>query len=293
MRIPLLAACFTLLAAVPSAAQTLLLSTAQLADRLNDPNVVILHVGERAGYDAAHIPGARYADMRAELHTRADDLTLQMLTPELLRDRLAALGVSDSSHVVVYQAGGWFSPATRVMLTLQWAGLEQVSFLDGGLDAWVREKRAVTTDVPAPRMGTLSALKVKPVVADAAFVQANIGKPGFAIVDARTAAFYEGTQTGGSATAPHKTGHIAGAIGLPYTSVTTEDGLMKPAAELKALFAGAGVKPGDTVVAYCHIGQQATAVLFAARLAGHKVVLYDGSFEDWSRRNLPVESGRK
>jgi thiosulfate/3-mercaptopyruvate sulfurtransferase len=46
------------------------------------------------------------------------------------------------------------------------------------------------------------------------------------------------------------------------------------------------------VVAYCHIGQQATAVLFAARTLGHPVRLYDGSFEDWSRRTeLPVEGG--
>ena len=42
-------------------------------------------------------------------------------------------------------------------------------------------------------------------------------------------------------------------------------------------FHGGGVKPGDTVVAYCHIGQQATAVIFAARTLGIKALLYDGS----------------
>ncbi len=44
------------------------------------------------------------------------------------------------------------------------------------------------------------------------------------------------------------------------------------------------MKPGDTVITYCHIGQQATATLFAARLLGYDVKLYDGSFEDWSKR---------
>jgi thiosulfate/3-mercaptopyruvate sulfurtransferase len=49
------------------------------------------------------------------------------------------------------------------------------------------------------------------------------------------------------------------------------------------------VKPGDTVIAYCHIGQQATAAIFAARTLGHPVLLYDGSFEDWSKRaDAPV-----
>lgn len=277
------------LLAAPSAAaaQSLLMSTAQLADRLQDPKLVVLHVGEKAGYDAAHIPGARFAD-RNVLHTRDQDLTLQMLPPDVLGERLAALGISDDSTIVVYPAGGWFSPATRVMLTLQWAGFEHVSLLDGGLEAWVKENRPVTADVPTVTPGTLSALKVKPLVVDAAFVHASLGKAGIAVVDARTQNFYDGTQTGGSQTSPHKTGHIAGAVSLPFVTLTTEDGRMKPAGELRALFSAAGIKPGDTVVAYCHIGQQATAVIFAARLLGHKVALYDGSFEDWSRRNLPV-----
>jgi thiosulfate/3-mercaptopyruvate sulfurtransferase len=57
------------------------------------------------------------------------------------------------------------------------------------------------------------------------------------------------------------------------------------------MFSSAGVAPGDTVVGYCHIGQQATALLFAARVAGHPVLLYDGSFEDWSHHaDFPVEN---
>lgn len=280
---------FLLVAPLPTAgAEPLLVSTAQLAARLNDPKVVVLHVGEKAGYDTAHIPGARFADVRAALHTREGELTLQMLPPGLLRERLAALGISDDSHIVVYQADGWFSPATRLMLTLHHAGMNNVALLDGGLAAWVKENRPVTADVPSVRPGALAPLTLRPVVADAAFVQEHLGKTGFAVVDARTTAFYDGTQTGGNTAAPHKTGHIAGALSLPFTTLTTEEGLLKPVPDLKALFASAGVEPGDTVVAYCHIGQQATAVIFAARLLGHEVVLYDGSFEDWSKRGLPV-----
>ena len=51
------------------------------------------------------------------------------------------------------------------------------------------------------------------------------------------------------------------------------------------MFEKAGVKANDTVVGYCHIGQQATAMLFAARSLGHPVLLYDGSFQDWSRHD--------
>ncbi|MEX2271101.1 MAG: rhodanese-like domain-containing protein [Vicinamibacterales bacterium] len=292
--LPALAASVVLFLAVPAEAvgQSILVSTADLAGRLNDPKLVLLHVGEKAGYDAAHIAGARFADVRNSLHARTQELNLEMLPPDVLRERLAALGISDDLHIVVYHAGGPITLATRLILTLHWAGLDNVSLLDGGLDAWTREKRPVTTDVAAPGAGKLSPLKVRPVVADAEFVQTRLSKPGFAIVDARLPAFYDGTQVGGSQAARHKAGHIAGALSVPYTTLTTADGLLKSQAELRALFAAAGVKPDDTVVTYCHIGQQATAVLFAARLLGHKVVLYDGSFEDWSRRNLPANSTR-
>lgn len=277
----------TLGAAAQPSGESLLLTPAQLATRLQDPKTVVLHVGDRAGYDAAHIPGARFADLRA-LHTTENELTLQMLAPEQLRERLSALGISDDSRIVVYSGTPAIQSATRVMLTLHWAGFNDVSFLDGGLEAWKSEQRPVTTEVPAARAGTLSPLKIRPVVVDADYVKANIGKRGIAVVDARLPPFYAGTSVGGTQAAPHKAGHIDGAVSVPFISLTTEAGAMKPMTELRSIFAAAGVKPGDTVVAYCHIGQQATAVILGARLAGYKVLLYDGSFEDWSRRNLPV-----
>ena len=88
-----------------------------------------------------------------------------------------------------------------------------------------------------------------------------------------------------------RAGHVKGAHSVPFTSVTDTQLRVLPLAELKARFDAAGVAPGDTVIGYCHIGQQATAMLFAARLLGHPVKLYDGSFQDWSRgANNPVET---
>jgi thiosulfate/3-mercaptopyruvate sulfurtransferase len=104
-------------------------------------------------------------------------------------------------------------------------------------------------------------------------------------VDARPPAFYDGVREGQNG----KKGHIRGAGNVPYDGVAGEDGVFLSADELRAMFEKAGVKPGDTVVGYCFIGQYATAMLFAARTLGYDVRLYDGSFEDWARRDLPVE----
>ena len=270
----------------------LVISAAWLQQHASDANLVLLHVGNKATYDAGHIPGARYVDYTSTLtsNTNANGLTLEMLPADALHDRLAALGISDNSRVVVYESDDMWTPSTRVMLTLDYAGLSNVSWLDGGQKAWVAAGGRLTADVPQVQPGQLAALKLRPVVVDAEFVQAHLNTPGYAIVDSRATAFYDGSRTGGRSPNEHKTGHIAGAVNVPFDSFTQPDVMLKPASEIAATFTKAGVKPGDTVVTYCHIGQQATATLFAARTLGYKVMLYDGSFEDWSKRNLPVEN---
>jgi len=216
-------------------------------------------------------------------------LILEMPTAEQLRSQLAKLGVSDNSRIIVYSADGLYTPTTRVAFTLDYAGLgNRTVVMDGGLEAWVREGRPVT-DVSAPEQpGTLAALKLRSIVVDANYVHAHEKAAGISIVDARDAVFYDGQR---ARTGSGRPGHIPGAKSVPYTAVQDADGKLKPADQLIALFTKAGVQPGDTVVAYCHIGQQATATLFAARTLGHPVLLYDGSFTDWEKHpDLPVEN---
>lgn len=267
----------------------LLVTPAWLAAHLKDPDLVLLHVGDRAEYDRAHLPGARYVSMRdvsVSSTDRARGLTLELPSADSLRAQLQALGISDGSRVVVYYGGDWVSPATRVVFTLDHAGLgARTSLLDGGMAAWSAAGHPTTAEVPARRVGTLSPLRTRPLVVDAGYVKARVGAPGSRVIDARAAVFYDGVEGDG------RRGHVAGARSLPFTQVTDDRLRLRSAEELTALFRAAGVGPRDTVVAYCHIGQQATAVLFAARTLGHPVRLFDGSFQEWNRRaELPVEN---
>jgi len=176
------------------------------------------------------------------------------------------------------------------LFTLQSAGLgAHADLLDGGMPKWRREGRALTdqpTVVTPP--GTLASFNFQPTIVDVAFVRAHARQPGYVLIDARAAIYYDGLEESGADGHPRR-GHIPGAHNLPFTGITNDDLTLKNPAELLALFRNAGVMPGDRVIAYCHIGQQATAVLFAARAVGIDAVLYDGSFEDWTMRNLPVE----
>jgi thiosulfate/3-mercaptopyruvate sulfurtransferase len=280
-------------AAAAGPRDTLLVSTSWLAEHLKDGNLVLLHVGDKGEYDTRHIPGARYVSLRdlSQPPVAEGSLTLEMLPAETLRDRLQGLGISDDSRVVVYYGKDWISPSTRVIFTLDYAGLDRVALLDGGMDAWTSEGHPVTDVAPEPKVGSLKPLTVRSTIVDAQFVGSHLGTPGFVVVDARDPEFYQGTKSGGGPQRPHKTGHIAGAVSVPFSSIVGDDLKIKNGGELTAAFEKAGVKPGDTVITYCHIGQQATATLFGARLLGHKVLLYDGSFEDWSRRDGKVETG--
>jgi thiosulfate/3-mercaptopyruvate sulfurtransferase len=186
----------------------------------------------------------------------------------------------------------WVTPTARVFLTLDYLGLgERTSILDGGLPAWVAEKRPVTTEEDIVKMGSLSAQPNKQMVVDAAWVNSNLNKPGVMILDARAPKFYTGEDPGRMP----RGGHIPGAKSIPFSSLVDDSSnKFKSPETLRALFNTAGVKQGDSVTTYCHIGQQASLLYFVARYLGYDAHLYDGSFEDWSRRSeLPVEKSEE
>lgn len=168
--------------AVPALAQreAMLVTPAWLAQHLQDANLVLLHVGDQPDYATAHIPGARFVTLPDVTTTPAGTppLSLEMSPPDTLRAQLSALGVSDNSHVVVYYAKDRVSATTRIAFTLRYAGLTNVSILDGGMGAWTKQGHEVTAVVPPARPGTLSAFTPKPLVVDAAFVQAHLAAPG-------------------------------------------------------------------------------------------------------------------
>ena len=276
-----------------------------LATQLKNPKLVLFHVGEKAEYEAGHIPGARFLelhDISSPMTRDTNALALEMLPADQLRQRLEQLGISDDSRIVVYFGNDWLSPSTRVLLTLQYAGLgARASLLDGGMPEWKKGNRPITTEVPpAPKPGKLTARPAQPIVVDADFVKSHIRTPGYAIVDARNTMFYDGPIQEASATSSmgHPMpkvvpGHVPGAVNIVFETVFDDTGHLLPETRLRELFTQAGVKPNDTVIGYCHVGQQATAMLFGAEALGYDVKLYDGSFQDWKKRDLPVESSRK
>jgi thiosulfate/3-mercaptopyruvate sulfurtransferase len=268
---------------------TMLVSAGWLAEHLQDRNLVILAVGSDTDFTAGHIPGAVALDYRSiQLPTGpSQPLNLQLPPVADLETVFSALGVSDDSRVVLYMSKDMITQTARVWLTLDAMGLgAQTSVLDGGLPAWQRDGRAITADIRHPAPAKLKACAAADVIVDVDYVNAHRGGAGVRVVDARLPQYYSGETPGRN----QRPGHIPGAVSIPFSSLVDEQGKLKPPAELERSFAGAGVRSGERVVSYCHIGQQASLVYFVARYLGYDARLYDGSFEDWSRHtDLPVE----
>jgi len=264
---------------------SMLVSTSWLAEHLKDPGLVIITVGPRPAYDAGHIPGARFVEMSA-IATSAPGATLEIPPVEKLKSAFEDLGISNGSRIVICFLANYVSPSTRVYFTLDYLGLgAQTSLLDGGYEAWRAEGKAVTAEAPQITRGSITAKPRPELIVDAAWVSTNTNKPKIAIVDARTPEFYSGANAGRMPRA----GHIPGSVNIPFNTLADASNKLKDSQTLQKLLSEAGVKQGDQIVSYCHIGQQATVVYFVAKYLGYDARLYDGSFEDWSKRSeLPV-----
>jgi thiosulfate/3-mercaptopyruvate sulfurtransferase len=271
-------------------AAPLLVDVNWLSSHLSDRDLVLLQVGPDTDYAAGHIPGARKIELEDVVlpmnHDDPKEMMLELPPPADLRAKFASYGISNDSRIIVYTATkGVFQSTTRVIFTLDYLGLgDRTSLLNGGMAAWNAAKKPVTTDVPTVTPGKLASGPTKNLVADAALVKAIGQHPNQKLIDARAPVFYKGMEP-----TYDKLGHIPGAVNIPYSEIL-DNSMMVDRPRVAKLFKDAGVRDGDTVVAYCHVGQQATAVIFAARLLGHPVMLYDGSFQDWAINSRgPVE----
>ena len=278
-------------AASGQSAAPMLVDAEWLSQHLTDRDLVILHVGDEAEYRRGHISGARLITeedlSRPHDHSNLKDMMLELPDASTLRARVSRFGISDTSRIVVYFGReGLVQSATRIIFTLDYLGLgARTSLLNGGLAAWKRAGKPVTGTVPPAARGSVSTPARENLVVDAAFVSSVPSRQGYKLIDARAPVFYKGIEP----TMNGKAGHIRGAIYISFTEVT-DTNMMFDRDRLTVLFERSGIKPGDTIVAYCHVGQQATAVMFAARMLGHQVMLYDGAFQDWAVNDRgPVE----
>lgn len=277
-----------------------LVSTDWLTAHLGDPQVRVvdtrwslLERGKgRTAYDEAHVPGAAFLDVDADLASpRGQGPGRHPLpTAERFAAAMSRAGVDAETHLVAYDFGDG-STAARVWWLLRHFGHERVSLLDGGWARWSAEGRS--TESGAPAIARTSAFVPRPRSGD--FVNAEEVErlrhdPGTLVIDSRLPERYEGRTEPIDPVA----GHVPLAVNRPYPRNVraADDPRFLPPESLRAQFAALGADRAERVIAYCGSGVNACQNLFALHVAGFTDgLLYEGSWSDWcSTGARPVET---
>ncbi len=283
---------------------TPLASTSWLAEHLDDPDLrildatVVLTPPAGAGdewsvasgqslHDAAHVPGAHYANLIDDLSEPEGRFTRP--SAERFTAAIERLGVGDGTRVVVYDRGGgvW---AARLWWLLRSFGFDDAAVLDGGWALWEAEGRPVTAS-PTPVAGPASftARERPSLFADRDDVLAVVNDGGACLVNALDREDFEATSTDRYP----RPGRIPGSLSVPAGRLTDPaTGRVLPVEELRAAFADVLARPGRKIT-YCGGGIAATADALALTLLGEEdVAVYDGSLAEWTADPaLPLEVG--
>jgi thiosulfate/3-mercaptopyruvate sulfurtransferase len=252
-----------------------------LRAHLSDPNVRVVALTPADEFAKAHIPGAAQIDWPDLNVTDTSDPSIARWQGEV-EQKLTALGITPDSTVVIYDDGTLYS--ARLWWVLNQLGHKDAHIFNGGLGAWTAAG-GQTESGPSTVEPAAEPYKGKPnpdAIAPLDEVKDKVDDSDYVLVDARTPEEY-------------RDGHIPGAVNVNFVenALPNNPKYWKPAAELRALYADAGISPDKTVIPYCSTGVRSAVTFFTLTLLGYPhVSLYTGSWEEWSQHpELPVEKG--
>lgn len=247
----------------------------------------------RQKYESKHLEGAFFVDVNTQLADIKPDAANGGRHPlpalSEFSSTLGNLGISPSSHVVVYDDKNGSNAAARFWWMLRAIGHEQVHVLNGGLDAAIEAEFPTSSRIEVP--SKKEAYKIKH--ADWLFPQADINEidrisenEDYLIIDVRDAFRYDGIREPIDLIA----GHIPGAVNIPFSSNMDSTGAFLTPAELRSKYdAALGGRTSDKVIVHCGSGITACHTLMAIAEAGIEMPkLYVGSWSEWSRNDRPM-----
>ncbi|MBI5302611.1 MAG: sulfurtransferase [Chloroflexi bacterium] len=280
----------------------LLVSTTWLAEHLHDPSIRIADVRwylfekditGRGEYAKGHIPGAVFVDVDTDLSSPP----LQgpgrhpLPTATQFANAMVRAGIGAGTHVICYDDRGG-AVSARLWWLLRYFGHDDVSLLDGGIAQWRTENRPLTTDVPQIARANFVPRPRPDMMVNREQVRALANDPRGLVLDVRLNERY----TGKTEPLDPRAGHVPGAKNVPLAGNlrAPDDFRFRDPAELRARYDALGANQAETIAAYCGSGINASQAVFALTLAGYaNPRLYEGSWSDWSRSELPMKTGEE
>lgn len=264
----------------------LVVEPAELEKHLGAEKLLIVDLCRPEIYAQSHVPGAVHIDYAQIVAARPP--AMGVLPGEAqLSEVFSSLGMMPDSHVVAYDNEGG-GRASRLLWTLDTIGHPYYSLLNGGLHAWLNDRRPVSTE-PVKRTRSQYTVKFRDVVtADKSYIMNHLRDPNMVIVDTRTPAEYRGETRRAD-----RAGHIPGAVNFDWVNAIDQTrGLrLKPAEELKRTLTQLGVTPDKEVIAYCQTHHRSAHTYIVLKSLGYSRVRgYPGSWSEWGNSpDTPIE----
>jgi len=250
-------------------------------------------IDARAGINASenyqneHLKDARFVDLNKDLTTVEDPANggrHPLPSLEKFSQVLSKIGISPSSHVIIYDDKNGSNAAARFWWMLRSINHEKVQVLNGGLQAAIKVGFPVSS-----ALETIEPTEKYPISkwslaqADMEEVEKARNKKENIVVDVRDKNRFDGLKEPLDLIA----GHIPGAINVPFSENLNEDGFYKSAEDLaKKYIEIIGDKNPENVIVHCGSGVTACHTLLAMDYAGIPIPkLYVGSWSEWSRND--------
>lgn len=247
-----------------AAAPAIIIAVDQL-EALQAAGAKVIDLRSARDYEAGHIPGAINLPWVRLNQREVDGIRNEFAEDSVIERELAAVGLNYSDTLVIYENS---SLPGRAFAVLDYAGFEKLHVLDGGINAWKKERSTTATQLPP---SNFRLTQKKEIRVNKAFVESRVGQAGTLIIDGRDEEAY-------------LDGHIPGARNVPAPLLLTADRTLKQDSSLTQLLSSNQVNPDDEIVSYCGSGVYAANNYLALRNLGYQnVAFYDASWDEWSR----------
>ncbi|MGG5209261.1 sulfurtransferase [Chryseobacterium sp. MIQD13] len=267
-----------------------IISPSELKEVFQNPNLIILDA--RAGKDIyqnyleKHIKGARFIDLDKDLAEIGENAAFGGRHPlpdiKQFAETLSRFGISEESHVVVYDDKNGANAAARTWWMLKSFGLQNVQVLNGGIQA--AEKENIEFSSGEETFGETSVIKKEGwllPVKNLEGVENELISHCSTVVDVRDAYRYRGESEPIDLVA----GHIPGAINIPFSENLDENGNFLKPEILKEKYTELLKDQPQHLIIHCGSGVTACHTILALDYAGFPIPdLYVGSWSEWSRR---------
>lgn len=257
----------------------LVIEPADLASRLQAPELILLDLSGAARYAEGHIPGARWVDSK---RTQLGQPPAPGLLPE--RTQLEALfgelGHRPNAVYVVYddEGGGW---AGRFIWLLDVIGHHGYHFLNGGLQAWMSEGHELSKAVPPATESKVSLTLHEEPTASRDYLQSRLGAADLAVWDARSPAEFSGEKVLAA-----RGGHVPGAVNFEWTAGMDTGRGLRIRNDMAEVLESLGITKDKEVITHCQTHRRSGFTYVVAKALGYpRVRAYAGSWSEWG--NLP------